>query len=181
MSGPLRARQVLNDARRAIDLCENAKNDQDFRVHWVAAIALLRAVGHVLRNVDAKDSGVASAVNALWAEWKNDSAKHEIFWEFIEQERNMTLKDYELSFWRDTPTIPFVVTKTPLDGGGPEAEKFDMSVDIYRPMVGGPYDGEDARDALSAGADWWDGQLSILGASLTAHCLAMNGAEYEST
>lgn len=63
---------------------------------WVAGVAILRIIGHVLAKVDSSSSAVHGAeINRLWDEWKADRAEHTIFWNFIEKERNNILKSYE--------------------------------------------------------------------------------------
>ena len=42
------ARTVLDDCRLALQLLEEETDPQRWRIHWVAALALVRAVGHVL-------------------------------------------------------------------------------------------------------------------------------------
>ena len=47
-----RARIVLEDCRLALQLLEEETDLRRWRLHWVAAVALVRAVGHVLEKVD---------------------------------------------------------------------------------------------------------------------------------
>ena len=69
------------------------------RRRWVALVALLRAVGHVLEKVDgpvgcqARRQAIASGYQAL--------KRTEIFNDFIESQRNSVLKEYE--FPREEP------------------------------------------------------------------------------
>jgi hypothetical protein len=68
----------------------------EWRLLWVAGIALLRTVGHVLARVDAKASDAhRRAIDSAWAAWKADKSEHSIFWDFVEEERNNLLKTYE--------------------------------------------------------------------------------------
>jgi hypothetical protein len=67
----------------------------EWRLHWVAGVALLRTVGHVLKKVDAKTSPKhLEAVKAQWSIWNGDKLENWIFFDFIEQERNNILKEY---------------------------------------------------------------------------------------
>jgi len=93
------ARLVLSDAKDAIaELPPEgtypgpAMDEATIRRRWVAAIALLRAVGNVLKDVDS-NQGVfmAEAIKRKWGE-----PKPEIFTAFIEQYRSAMLKRYEL-------------------------------------------------------------------------------------
>ena len=47
--------EVLEDCRMALTLLEEERDYRRWRVHWAAAVALVRAVGHVLDKVDGKD------------------------------------------------------------------------------------------------------------------------------
>lgn len=67
----------------------------EWRIHWVAGIALLRAVGHVLAKADAETSSAhAEIIASFWEELRRDRDNAEIFWQFIEKERNNLLKTY---------------------------------------------------------------------------------------
>lgn len=50
----LTARTVLQDCWHALHLLEEETDEASFRVLWVAGVALARAVGHTLRNLDAQ-------------------------------------------------------------------------------------------------------------------------------
>jgi hypothetical protein len=77
---------------------QNSDVDEDraeWRLYWVAGIALLRTIGHVLAKSDAAIStNHKNQVDKLWAEWKSDLHENKIFWNFIENERNNILKTY---------------------------------------------------------------------------------------
>src|SRR4051794_28573542 len=93
------ARKVLADCETAHDLLEAESDTARFRVLWVSGVALLRSVGHVLQKVDSKrDPRIAGAVAAAWERWKVDREANAVFWEFIEEERNYILKEYEFGF-----------------------------------------------------------------------------------
>jgi hypothetical protein len=67
----------------------------EWRLFWVAGIALLRTIGHVLAKTDAIASPRHRAeIDRLWKEWKSDRIQSSIFWDFIEKERNNLLKTY---------------------------------------------------------------------------------------
>jgi len=38
----------------------------------------------------------------------------------------------------------------------------EIGENIYRPMLDGPWEGDDARDVLIAAIDWWEEQLIII-------------------
>ena len=54
-----------------------------FRVLWVGALSLLRAVGHVLDKVDAVDPSLKASSSKSFKQWKDVSSGHAIFTEFI--------------------------------------------------------------------------------------------------
>jgi hypothetical protein len=67
------ARQVLGDCRTALRLLEEEKDLQRWRIHWVAALALVWAVGHVLDKMDGSDAAIAAAARAAYKNWKSQS------------------------------------------------------------------------------------------------------------
>jgi hypothetical protein len=147
----LRARQVLEDCRRATRLADDAANLQDLRICWVAAITLARAVGHVLQSVDAADNrAVADANDRLFAEWRNNRENHSVYWDFIRAERNLVLKEYAQN-WSYEPTVVAVAT-----------ENFELDAGLYCAIEDGPYAGADIRDMLDVAIDWWELQLGII-------------------
>jgi hypothetical protein len=78
---------------------QNSDLDDDhpeWRISWIAGIALLRAIGHVLDKVDSiKSAKHKKAIARLWSSWKSDKSTNWIFWDFIEQERNNILKIFK--------------------------------------------------------------------------------------
>jgi hypothetical protein len=73
-------------------------NDEhpEWRTSWVAGLALLRTIGHVLVKVDSLTSKKhAETIKAAWESWKRDKKENWILWDFIEQERNNILKTYK--------------------------------------------------------------------------------------
>lgn len=151
----MRAQVVLHDCRRALESVEDARNDQDFRVQWVALVALLRAVGHVLYKVDAATSAsLRKAVDARWAEWQRDRSAHRLFWDFIECERNSVLKTYEIGV--QPGDIDIVVQSSGV------AKGFSLDECLFKPLLDGPFAGEDGRDVAREAISWWEDQLAGL-------------------
>jgi hypothetical protein len=67
----------------------------EWRLSWVAGVALLRTIGHVLAKADILASPRhQDEIDRLWDAWKSDRKKAMIFWDFIEKERNNLLKTY---------------------------------------------------------------------------------------
>lgn len=155
------ARQVLADCRVALSLLEDEKDLARWRVHWAAAVALLRAVGHVLDKVDGQDPVVKEAAEAAFRRWKASDPDNEIFREFIDRERNNLLKEYrsDVHPLGDVSIAIEYVAKSPSGDLVKMRHLGEISESIYRPMIEGPWVGDDARDVLAEAIDWWEGEL----------------------
>ena len=95
----MKSKKVLDDAWVSCRLMEGALNDEELRVHWVSTICLLRMVGHVLDKVDSKLSeSHKSVIEEWWARVNKNKPEPTIFWTFINESRNLVLKEYELNF-----------------------------------------------------------------------------------
>ena len=90
------ARRVLRDCGWAIrQLPAGDLNQAPGRQSWFAAVTLLRAVGHALKNEDATRSVyLREAIEVAWQKWNDDFYLSDIFYGFIEDERNTLLKEY---------------------------------------------------------------------------------------
>ena len=123
-----------------------------FRVLWVGALSLLRAVGHVLDKVDAVDPSLKASSSKSFKQWKDVSSGHAIFTEFIEKSRNLALKEYEFLVDQQE-NVPVVV------GDGVDAVDFSLVENLFRPLLDGYGAGEDCRDVYADAIDWWEKQL----------------------
>lgn len=161
------ARRVLDDCEAALDMLQDEEDGRRWRVLWVGAIALLRTVGHVLRNVDGADPTARPVVDAAWARWKDDRSDNAVFWEFIEQERNNILKKYRFSVL-DSAEVGLVVTRGDESAGQLVAHEtpFVLGENLYRPIKDGFGMREDARDVYDEALKWWDAELSRIEAVL---------------
>jgi hypothetical protein len=161
----VRARLVLEDCKLALELLENETDLRRWRLHWVSAIALIRAVGHVLDKVDGKSKKVKDASRAAYARWTGNAAEHEIFREFIERERNIILKEYDFNLHpgEEVPVAIPVTLKRLSDGAIVQAATvFPLDNNIYRPLLDGVREGDDARDVLSDAIEWWERELAAI-------------------
>jgi hypothetical protein len=159
-----KAREVLDDCRLALVLLEEERDSQRWRIHWAAAVALIRAVGHVLDKVDGENPNVKTAASAAFREWKGTASSHEIFREFIERERNNLLKEYS-SAVHPLSEVAIAVELTTLSPDGSPVRLGSVEQigeNIYRPLLDGPWEGDDARDVLQAAIDWWQQQLDAI-------------------
>lgn len=165
------ARQVLADCNAALDLLEHEEHEQRWRVLWVGAMALLRAVGHVLRKVDGEDEGLRPLIDAAYDRWKADRSTNGVFWGFIEKERNNILKEYRFNVC-DSAEVGLCLVEV---RGGPESSQalvhetpFTLGENLFRPVTDGFGAGEDGRDVYRNAVKWWDAELSRIEAELAA-------------
>ncbi len=149
------ARKVLCDLQVAHELLESEESAERFRVHWVAAVALCRAVGHVLQKIDSNTSPqLKDAISQTYVAWKAEPEVHHVFFEFIEDERNAVLKEYEFGFLSgpvDLVVLPSGFTST-------------LGDNLFCPLSSGRFAGEDCRDVLELAINWWQAQLSQIDA-----------------
>ena len=160
-----KAREVLNDCRVALSLLEDETDVQRWRVHWAAAVALIRAVGHVLEKVDGDDPLIKHAASAAFRQWKGTDPAHRIFRDFVERERNNLLKEYrsDVHPQAEIALAIEVIAQPMADGALVKVPDVAGILDnIYRPYLDGPWAGNDARDVLSEAISWWDEQLSLI-------------------
>jgi len=144
-----KARSVLGDCKHALNLLQEEQHPDTFRVLWVAGVALARAVGHVLQKVDgAQSEAMKQAVASAYSSWKSDRAGNAIFWDFIEQERNQVLKQYEVGFFAGPVNV--------VAGG----EIHTLDEHLFCPITDGKFAGEDCRDLLEQAIEWWEQQLN---------------------
>lgn len=161
----LQSRQVLADCRVALELLEEETGEQRWRVHWAAAVALIRAVGHVLDKVDGRDPAIKSLAGAAYKRWMSDVEEHRVFRDFIDHERNNLLKEYRSDVHPlDRVQFALQYTGVPADGGEPEVihELAELDENIYRPMLDGPWEGDDARDVMESAIEWWEAELDAI-------------------
>lgn len=160
-----KAREVLDDCRAALLLLEGEVDGQRWRIHWAAAVALIRAVGHVLDKVDGRDPLIKHAATAAFKRWKGTDPEHEIFREFIERERNSLLKEYRSDVHPLAEVVLSLEFSTqPEAGGAPirSSHIAELPENTYRPLLDGPWEGDDAREVLSEAIAWWDRQLTLI-------------------
>lgn len=164
-----KAREVLDDCRVALEMLEAEQDLRKWRVHWAAAVALTRSVGYVLHKVDGRDPRIKHLANEAYSIWNSDAPEHEIFREFIDKERNNILKQYEFNIHPlEKVDVAIRSQLQPLKGGPPIESYgvFPISENIYRPVLNGYREGDDARDVLSDALTWWNNQLAAIEAAV---------------
>ena len=165
------ARRVLGDCKAALDMLEDEEHEQRLRVLWAGAMALLRAVGHVLRKVDGEDARLRRLIDAAYDRWKADRSTNAVFWKSIEEERNNVLKEYRFSVL-DSAEVGLCVVQIL---GGQESSHtlvhetpFMLGENLVRPVTEGFGAGEDGRNVYRHAVKWWDAELSSIEAGLAA-------------
>ena len=162
------AREVLDDCRLALQMLEGETESRRWRVLWVAAAALVRAVGHVLSKVDGRDPVVKRVGDQFFENWKR-SHNHRIFRDFIEQERNSILKEYQSSVHPMEKVYITLQTQLVSTIDGSEltiSDPIPLDGNVYRPMLDGPWQGDDCRDVLQEAIVWWEQQLDLIDAEV---------------
>ena len=163
------AREVLADCELAAELLEKETDYRAWRVHWVGALALIRAVGHVLHKVDGIDKDVRKASSVAYKGWTGKAPEHEIFRRFIDDERNNVLKNYSFNLHPlDEVDVNVRLTLQHPETG--ELSYLDQVVPIgenmYRPITEGYGEGEDARTIYREAIDWWHNELDAVDRAL---------------
>ena len=153
------ARKVLADCEFILSRLENEPNDQLWRIYWVAVVTLLRAVGHVLHKIDGQEPSVKRVANQLFKSWNSNDPTHEIYREFIEKERNNTVKEYVLGV-SEGPVAVTGLEQDPETGEWFSSELHSLDENIYRPMNEGFYQHEDGRTLIELAIEWWKQQLN---------------------
>lgn len=156
------ARIVLQDANYAIARHNDTLQSEGFRISWFAIVGLLRAIGDVLEKVDKNSSpGMKKAINEKWVELQASRPEPQIFWGFIEYERNRFLKNYEHGISRSI-TVP-AVTKgyfLKVDCGNSQEGLYSPGSKLDSKISDGPYAGCSEKDIAWQAYDWWVAYLN---------------------
>lgn len=157
-----RARVALADAEGAIGDLRTATSAQ-WRWRWVGALAILRAVGHTLREDRDESDAMRQTIDDAWHAMQRDP-----IFAWLADERNTVLKTYEVRAQRNaTVSIVRGFELQMLMAG----ETRDPAPDpIVSPthsevLLGGPFAGQDPADAADAVALWWHQQLDAIDAA----------------
>jgi hypothetical protein len=160
----LLARKTLADCEAAHELLKKENKDSStWRVHWVACLTLLRAVGHVLDKADGDtDAKHRTAIAAKWEAWKANKDANAIFWNFIEEERNNLLKEYNFGV---EPEPTYIVTNSGDRIVTNEGEAIVTEEDFFRLSHVG-FEGQEGRDVIGLAIEWWRKQLDEIEAKI---------------
>ncbi|API57890.1 hypothetical protein BSL82_00070 [Tardibacter chloracetimidivorans] len=164
------AREVLADCEIALEMLEAEQDLGRWRVHWAGALALVRAVGHVLQKVDGADPRMRRQIDIAYRRWKSQKVSNAIFWEFIEEERNNILKEYRFNL-HPLDHVDVAVMMTVRHPQSGELSQIPQVVpigeNIYRPVLDGYSEGNDARDVYREALDWWNAELTAIELALS--------------
>lgn len=160
------AREVLSDAKLALDMLQIETDQDRWRVLWAGGVALLRAIGHVLLNVDqAENAELAKIGNEAHRRWRSSDPSHAVYREFILEERNNFLKEYRSKVY-PLAEVPVTIRLTLVNPKAGEVRYLDKIADfdenLFRPLVEGYGEGEDARDVFEEAIEWWERELTAI-------------------
>lgn len=142
-----RARWVLEDCKYAAKELRENKSANTWRVRWITVISLLRAVGHVLYKVDSTSRQEnEQAINNWWRMVKKNKEDNNIFWEFINNERNLLLKEYKTTAFFTEITKSNWHTK-------------EVITTINSTFDEGFYKDRLTFEVVDEAIDWWENQL----------------------
>lgn len=137
----------------------------DWILVWAGTIALLRAVGHVLdkEGSDPKtDQRLQTAIKGHWSSLKKTKPNPAIFWKFIQEDRNILLKDGEFRAGQSVEIKLTGVSATFLTENQtpPPVSPQPPSEPIYSyHMNDGDFVGRDPRDLVAEAIRWWEAQF----------------------
>jgi hypothetical protein len=152
------ARQVLEDCRQALEEIKDGVMGRQWRIRWVAAVALLRTVGYVLKEVDSSnDRLLKQIIKEEWENLKQTRPQPTIFWEFIGAERHNIIHQYKITAGQGVTIRPgtmYIDLKTGHQSSGPSLPT------LYNYTINeGSYKGLDQREVLQEAIDWWEKYL----------------------
>ena len=159
----MKSSEVYSDCLRSKQMFESAvesNNLSEARILWFSTLALLRAIGHVLNKIDVKSRSpdFEKAVQARYNNWKSNK----IFSEFIQDERNAILKEYDSSL----EVMPQSVTHNVTYRGEQVTHK---GVNVVHTVTilqlvkfKGAFAGESPVEVLEKALQWWQRELNEL-------------------
>jgi hypothetical protein len=154
------ARLSLSDAERAIGDLRAASSEQ-WRPRWVGTVALLRAVGNVLHDVDRKASpklrgAIDSALPAMEAD---------PLYQWLVDERNTTLKTYRVRVNRDATiciTRGFELQFLLSGETRPAPPPPELHASHAEYLAGGHFQDQDPGDVAEQVVQWWRKELDAI-------------------
>jgi len=126
------------------------------RRRWIAAVALLRGVGHVLKNVDAESSPtLGKIIKAEWEAANKTKPEPHILWGFIENERNTVLKEYRFRSHRSAAGFNVTSISAPTASGVATIKTNKYGAAEFRLLTDGPFAGRNDIEVVTEAIQWW--------------------------
>lgn len=159
------ARLVLDDCRGALSELIDGLQGTVWRRRWITCVILLRAVGHVLKNVDANACGaLKSEISAAFEQIKQTKPCPIIFWEFIEKERNHIVKQYKFNAGQG---IRITGGEAGYNESGKLVYSSQGSIEFLYKINSGPFEGRNQVDVIQEAIDWWENYLDEIDKAVT--------------
>lgn len=125
-----KARLVLADCEDELRELAGAHEAGAHRRRWFGCLALLRAVGHVLDKVDGTNDAQLAPIIAVHYE-NLKATRPAIFWDFIEDERNLVIKTYSMRARRRASAAGARTLTTAADPRRPDLKPITVEADQY--------------------------------------------------
>ena len=124
-------------------------------------IALLRTVGHVLIKVDgAADTRLAEVIAKEYEKLKTSRLEFKIYWGFIEEERNILLKEYRFRAHEAARGFGTSLSRTNPTTGELITVRANSSHELYIYWFrDGPFEGRREVDVAADAIQWWRAYL----------------------
>lgn len=158
----MEAEKMLHIAKTSLNMLQTVEDQDQVEVLWIAAITALRGVGHVLAKVDKYSNTILSQkIDDWWIDLNKNKTidKNRIFFDFIDKERNDTIKVLSIHYDKGMQDILIIE-----DINEKEAYFVNDVIPqlIYIPMTDGYYEGEDIRELIEMAIEWWEKQIEEL-------------------
>lgn len=161
----MKSREVFIDCMKAKEMLKyyiSQGSISESKILWFSCITLLRVIGHVLEKVDGKNSSkeFQSTLKLKYNEWKTLP----LFKDFIEEERNKILKEYESNITEilsERSSHVYNQLGEPMYSA--EGKSVYAMISITELVKSkGFFQGESPVQVLEKALDWWDKELKIL-------------------
>ncbi len=117
-------------------------------------------------NVDrSTNNELANIADAAHRRWKSSDPAHLIYRDFILEERNNILKEYRYKV-HPLATVPVALRLKLVNPETGKTSYLNQAVEfkenLFRPLVEGYGEGEDAREVFEEAINWWERELTAI-------------------
>jgi hypothetical protein len=162
-----RARAALADCELALSDFSASAGTSNVQTRWVALITLLRIVLDVLEKVDGKASAPArQRIHAARKQLFENKPEPRIFHDFIEDERNDTVHQYEIGAAVNITIRLGSVWMNVNTGEGGSSPSGPATYDFV--MRDGAYEGQDPRVVARKAIEFWRTYLDAIDSGAAA-------------